>query len=96
MPWNSVSTITRNCAMKMIFKIGKTNWSIIRVKLGDGFKGWCYKDEKIILVDSDLKGSELRYVTLHETLHALNWSKREKSIEQATIAITEALDAVSK
>lgn len=74
----------------MDFNIGKKKWKILFVRLKNAV-GYCYYDQKVILIDSKLKDNDLKRVVIHETLHALRWSKSEKKVEQATEAILDAL-----
>ena len=78
----------------MHFKINGKKWLILRVRLKD-WLGWCYRGERVILIDKKLKGRDLKYVAIHETLHALRWSKSEKDISKAVDVIMEVLDAIS-
>lgn len=77
----------------MKFKIGKKKWVVIFTKL-KGATGWCYRSCRIIVISDKLKGRDLKYVAIHETLHALDWSKSEKKVERAASAILEVLDAL--
>lgn len=65
-------------------------WKVLFVPL-KGVCGWCYHDEKTILIDADLEGRELMYVTIHEVLHACKWSKKEYEVEGAARAITRVV-----
>ena len=76
----------------MIFKIKKKWWLVLRVRSKND--GCCYPEHRIILLHEKLKGKALREIAIHETLHAVNWSKSEKQVKLAASAIINILEVL--
>jgi hypothetical protein len=68
----------------MRIKIGNKYWKLIFVKLDEETGGECDSPDtrgKEIRISTDLGNQEELEVTIHEMLHAADWSKEEEWVE---------------